>query len=56
MSIELLEAVAGEREGTKSVASALSDDDETKAAIDGVGEGGGGGEEESLDDDGVPAL
>ena len=55
MSIELLEAVAGERDGTKSVASALSDEVEegAGAAIDGVDVDGA---ESKFDEDGVPTL
>ena len=55
MSIELLEAVAGERDGTKSVASALSDEVEegAGAAIDGVDVDGA---ESKFDEDGIPTL
>ena len=54
MSIELLEAVAGEGDGTKSVASALSDKVEgAGAAIDGVDVDGA---ESKFDEDGIPTL
>ena len=59
--MELLEAIAGEREGTKTAATALSDEiGRARAAVDGVeeggGGGGGGGGGDPLEDDEVPTL